>query len=140
MKEALFMWRAESYRSLGDPWAALRDHKYAVSISPVRELASVSVCELEVELKLDYDAVVDCRYAFDFNSYVIFDDPDRAAKIGSFLLEDGDLKGACRIAFPFPLEGMQSYVDNANIKALQGRVKGGLEGAGLKSCGAEFRW
>lgn len=139
-KEWLFALRGESHLALGDPYSALRDHKYSVAISPVRELGSVRLCEIEIDLNDGWDAQRDCRYAFDFNSWVVLNDPSSAAKIGLFLLEDGDLKGACRIAFPFVTEGMESYINNPNIKALQKRVKGGLEGASLKSCEAEYRW
>ena len=138
-KEVLFEQRGDSHRALGDTQAAFADYKYAASISPVRELGSLQLCELEIELRHAYDAVEDCRWVFDFNTYPMLSDPVRAAKVGKFLLEDGDLKGACRIAFPFLRDkAMQTYLDNADIKTLQKRVKAAMQGAGMTVPGAGF--
>jgi len=136
MKSALYQSRGNSYRALGDTAAARRDYRYALALSPTPELESLNVCDLEVELKDHYAATEDCRRAFDLNMSAILATPVRAAKIGTFLLEDGDLKGACRIAFPFipPDSATQSYMSHADIKALQTRVDAALNAAKIKRC------
>ncbi len=147
-KQMLFQRRAESHRAWGDPGAATRDYEYAISISSTPEFASIGLCDLEIDLGFDFSAVEHCRQAFDSNSFSILSDPELAAKIGNYLLEDGDLKGACRIALPFaalppgafePDRAMQAYLNHPKMKTLQQRVTGGLRGAGLKHCGIEFR-
>lgn len=147
-KHILFERRAENHRALNDPWAAVKDYEYAISISFTPEFSSVRLCELEIDLGLDYSAVEHCRQAFDSNAWSILSDPEMAAKIGTYLLEDGDLKGACRIALPYaslpptafePNRAVQAYLNHPKIKTLQQRVKGGLRGAGLKQCGIEYR-
>jgi hypothetical protein len=139
-KWGLFNARGDSYLAMGNKWAALRDMQYAVAISGLlRKFSSVSLCALEIDLRLAASAVEDCRYAYDFNSYSLLGDPVQSAKIGRFLLEDGDLKGACRIAFPFFAdESMSAYLNNPEIKALQERVKDALQGAGLTTCEIDY--
>jgi tetratricopeptide (TPR) repeat protein len=135
MKGILFELRGESHRTLGNTSAALADYKYAVTLSTVRELGSVRLCDLELEMQLDFEAVEDCRWAFDLNTFPVFADPSPAAKIGKFLLDDGDLKGSCRIAFPFMRDkSMQAYLDDPDIKALQKRVENALQAAGIAGC------
>lgn len=139
MKSALFARRGDSRRALGDKHAALRDIEYAVLISSLREFSSLALCALEVEMQLDYSATENCRRVFDFNTYPILVDAERAAKIGEYLLEDGDLKGACRIALPFaPDTNMRVYLTHPKIKALRKRVRGALKGAGLTKCEIDF--
>jgi len=89
-------------------------------------------------MPFDYGAVESCRRAFDFHVYSTLADADQAAKIGQFLLDDGDLKGACRIAFPIA-GAPKIYRDSPNIKALQTRVKATMIAAGLTACEREFR-
>lgn len=146
-KQILFQSRAESHRALNDPSAAVRDYEYAISISSTPEFASVRLCDLEIDLGFDCAAVEHCRQAFDSNTWSVLSDPELAAKIGTYLLEDGDLKSACRIALPYaalppgavePDRAMQAYLHHPKIKALQQRVTGGLRGAGLKQCGIEY--
>jgi tetratricopeptide (TPR) repeat protein len=147
-KSFLFSRRAESHRALGNTGAALRDYGYAVSISSTSAFVSVGLCEMEIDLGLDYSATEHCRQAFGSNSFSILGDAEKAAKIGTYLLEDGDLKSACRIALPFadlPAstfeadKAMQAYLNHPKIKALAQRVRGALAGAGLKRCSVEFR-
>jgi tetratricopeptide (TPR) repeat protein len=104
LRYVLFLDRARAYRALGDKYAALQDFKYSVLSSPLRDYSSFELCELEIELGHDWSAVEDCRKAFDFNLFVMSGNPELAAKIGEFLLADGDLKGACRLAFPWFLD------------------------------------
>jgi tetratricopeptide (TPR) repeat protein len=136
MKSVLLERRGDSYRALGNTSAALADYEHAVRISSLREFGSLSLCELEIELKYDYSAVETCRRAFDFSAYAVHADAARAAKIGTFLLEDGDIKGACRIAFPLlPNQGLRAYyAENADIDALQQRVKRAMAAIGMTSC------
>lgn len=147
LKEVLFERRAESYRALNNPSSAINDYEYALSISTTAGLGSIGLCEIEIDQRLDYSAVEHCRLIFGSNSYIILSDPELAAKIGNYLLDDGDLKSACRIALPYselpagalePNKAMQTYLNHPKIKALQQRVKGGLAGAGLKRCAIEF--
>jgi tetratricopeptide (TPR) repeat protein len=147
-KGFLFSQRAESHRALGDTEAALRDYRYAVAISSPSSFVSIGLCEMEIDLRLDYSATEHCRQAFGSNSFSILNDAEKAAKIGTYLLEDGDLKSACRIALPYadlPAaafeadKAMQAYLNHPKIKALAQRVRGALAGAGLKRCSAEFR-
>lgn len=138
-KSQLFERRGDSRRALGDQNGALSDYEYSVLISPLREFGSLALCELEVDMQLDYNATRDCRRVFDFNAYPILADAERAAKIGEYLLEDGDLKGACRIARPFLSNAnMRAYLTHPKIKALQKRVRGALKGAGLSACEIEL--
>lgn len=147
-KGLLFTQRAESHRALDDWWAAMKDYEYAISITFAPQLASIRLCDLEIDRGLDYSAVEHCRQAFASNFHPVLSDPEMAAKIGSYLLDDGDLKNACRIALPFsslppgalePDTAMRAYLNHPKIKALQQRVKGGLKGAGLSRCEIEFR-
>jgi len=146
-KPFLFERRAESHRALDDPWSAIKDYEYALSISSTPEFGSVGLCEVEIDRGLDYAAVEHCRLPFGSNSYAVLSDPELAAKIGNYLLDNGDLKSACRIALPFaelpagaiePDKAMLAYLNHPKIKALQQRVKGGIAGAGLKGCAIEF--
>ena len=136
MKSLLYERRAGSHRALGNKGAALRDYDYAVLISPLREFGSLALCELGIDMQDDFSATENCRRVFDFNTYPVLADGELAAKIGAYLLEDGDLKGACRIAFPFfrPDATTPAREVHPKIKALQERLRGALKGAGLTRC------
>ncbi len=132
LKPSLFEGRAASQRALSNPWPAFKDLKYALSISFVPEFASVQLCDLGLDLQQGAMALEHCRNAFDGNTSSILSDPTLAAKIGQALLEDGDIKGACRIAFPFVFdEGMRDYVAHAEMRALRTRAHAASKAAGF---------
>ncbi|MBI1210964.1 MAG: hypothetical protein GC190_05840 [Alphaproteobacteria bacterium] len=143
MKQVLYSARGSSYRAIGNTEAARNDYRYAVSLSQFPELESLELCLLEVETNDDWSAVEHCRLTFDLNTIPILSDPARAAKVGEFLLNDGDLKGACRIAFPFmPDNRMRPYLGSEPIKALQKRVKLAMDALQMTDCGIDYsrRW
>lgn len=134
-KRFLFLQRGHSYRAIGDLYAAQKDFQYALAISPLPDTGSVELCEVDLELRNDYAAGDTCRAPFASNSWGVLKDADLAAKIGTYLLEDGDLKGACRIAFPFLRDAsMNGYLANPKIKALQKRVSAATKAASLTFC------
>jgi|CXWL01.1.fsa_nt_gi tetratricopeptide (TPR) repeat protein len=139
-KSILFQGRAESHKALSDLEAAFKDYRYAVSISFAPEIASVSLCELSIDLKLPFVDIEPCRRAFDTDTVSILSDPVLGAKIGSALLNDGDLKGACRLAFP-PLmdKKMRAYVDHVDIKSLQQRAGPAARAAGFTRCETDLQ-
>lgn len=136
MKPMYFEQRAISLRALGKPWDALRDLEYAVSISALG-FSGIQLCSLQIELGQGYLAGKTCRDAFSYSSWALLNDVEQAARIGNFLLSDGEVKGACRIAFPFPApvgKSMEAYLAAPAIKALQQRVRRALGALELTGC------
>jgi tetratricopeptide (TPR) repeat protein len=138
-KPIFFSQRAISLHALGKSFDALRDLEYAHSMDASGlGLGATQLCALQVELGQGYDAGKTCRDAFSYNFWVLLDDADQAVRIGRFLLDDGEVKGACRIAFPFlspPISRqMEAYLEAPAIKDLQQRVRRALGALGRTGC------
>lgn len=138
-KPIFFGQRAISLRALGKPFDALRDLEYAHSMDASGVgLGATQLCALQVEFGQGYDASKTCRDAFSHNSWALLNDVDQAVRIGRFLLDDGEVKGACRIAFPFlppPISRqMEAYLAAPAIKDLQQRVRRALGALGRTGC------
>jgi tetratricopeptide (TPR) repeat protein len=129
--------RGQSRRATGDDAGALKDYEEALSISPELfvSMGHLQICQWAIETRQSSVGVEHCRRAFEGESISIIDDPGLAAKIGNLLLADGDLKGACRNAFPFMSnDELRVFSAAPEVQALQRRVRSALAGAGLKGC------
>lgn len=129
--------RGQSRRATADDAGALRDYEGALAISPELfvSMGHLQICQWAIETKRYSVGVEHCERAFEGESMTIIDDPGLAAKIGNLLLADGDLKGACRNAFPFMAGGeLRIFYSAPEVQALQQRVRRALAGAGLKDC------
>lgn len=125
--------RGRAHEAMGNRDRALTDYKYTNLIESMSNFGSIELCSLEIDMKLDFDAVKDCRTLVDYDVSVLLDDDKQTYKIANFLLEDGDLKGACRLAW-MPYGSHPRFSKDPQLRQLQLRVRNALRAAGMTSC------
>lgn len=137
MRRSLIAGRGRAYEAMGDRDKALTDYKYSELIDSLSSVGSIELCSLEIDMKLYYDAVEHCRSLVDYNVSIFLDDDKLTYKIANFLLEDGDLKGACRLALS-PFRSRPGFSKDPQLRQLQLRLRKVLRAAGMNSCEREM--